>query len=73
VNIINVVDYGSKLKKWQAAIIACKWFSKRDGTDRTDLRIKKMLEQVTAKINLAHQARFALFGFLIQINMSVDR
>jgi hypothetical protein len=46
---------------------------KRDGTDRTDLRIKKLLEQVAANANLAHSARFALVSFLIQINMSVDQ
>jgi hypothetical protein len=72
-NIINVVDYGLKLKKRRVAIIASKWFFKRDGTDRTDLRIEKMLEQVAVNANLAHSARFALTSLLLYIDMSVDQ
>jgi DNA primase large subunit len=54
-------------------ISPAKWFFKRDGTDRTDLRIKKMLEMVAANANLAHSARFALTSFLLCINMFVDQ
>jgi DNA primase large subunit len=48
-------------------------FFERDSTNRIDLRIKKMLEQVAANANLVHLARFALVSFLIQINISVDQ